>query len=453
MSYTSALETCSVEVRRGVEWLKSNVDVDKDGAHYAEAFYVLEKFDQEFVEKYLERAKDEPFWKYWSIGEVDLRVVGDGWFLAKLGLHNNSFYMQELSNMKAGQSRDGWFSYYGESHADVLRTLVLLEPESDYTKKAVHCLIDDMEKDGWWGEIAVGVLALTELDYERYQRESNIAIGRLLDHKNEDGGFIYHPNISDSHIPCTSWAIQAISRIRGSHDSSVQEATNWLKQQQNDDGSWTHPTRTRPGDEERYRVLDYAATADALLALISAGEGAKISLAEVEWKETLTNQRIERTKPHFIHTSPIFDQRMHVKDIYVKIKDMLNSAETEIKILSPFVDVIYEDIVNLAENNPKLSIKLITRPSRDIQGMRERIAKNVLDLLKIATRGNLKTNEILHARIIIVDYKEALISSADLTRDQLIDEFNAGIWVRDKETVKRATDFFDNIWKQSEKKK
>jgi hypothetical protein len=55
--------------------------------------------------------------------------------------------------------------------------------------------------------------------------------------------------------------------------------------------------------------------------------------------------------------------------------------------------------------------------------------------------------------MIIVDDKEALISSADLTRDQLIDEFNAGIWVRDKETVKRATEFFDNIWEESKTKK
>jgi len=117
------------------------------------------------------------------------------------------------------------------------------------------------------------------------------------------------------------------------------------------------------------------------------------------------------------------------------------------------MDMMYEDIVNLAENNPDLSIKLITRPSKDIKGTRERIARNVLDLLKMATKGDLKTNEILHARMIIVDDKEALISSADLTRDQLIDEFNAGIWVRDKETVKRATEFFDNIWEESEKKK
>jgi phosphatidylserine/phosphatidylglycerophosphate/cardiolipin synthase-like enzyme len=285
------------------------------------------------------------------------------------------------------------------------------------------------------------VLALTELDYVQYQRAIDTGIDRLLGYKNEDGGFIrfiWSGISKTSDIFSTSWAIQAISRIMGYQDSSVQEeAVNWLKQQQHDDGSWD-----RPG-----------ITAHALLALISAGEGPKISSAEVEWKETLINQKIEQTKPHFVHTSPIFDQRVHVKDIYIKIGDMLNSAETEIKILSPFIDVMYEDVVNLAENNPKLSIKLITRPSGDITGMRERIGINALELLKIATRGNLRTNKILHARMIIVDGKEALISSADLTRDQLIDEFNAGIWVRDKETVKRATDFFDNIWEKSEKKK
>ena len=130
---------------------------------------------------------------------------------------------------------------------------------------------------------------------------------------------------------------------------------------------------------------------------------------------------------------------------------MLNSAETEIKILSPFIDVMYEDIIDLAENNPNLSIKLITRPPKHTEGtgIRERIARTALKLLEIATEGKLRTNKILHARMIIVDDKEALISSADLTRDQLIDEFNAGVWVRDKETVKRATEFFDNIWEES----
>ena len=431
MSYTSALETCSAEVRRGVEWLRNNVDVDKAGAGDAEVFYVLEKFDQELVERYLERAKGESFWGRGMIVESP----GYCWFLAKLGLSGNPYYGDGLSQLKDSQSRDGMI-WDSATHAEVLRTLVLLEPDTDYTEKAVHYIIDNPEE---WeiGNIAVGVLALTELDYERYQREINTKINILFSYKSEDGGFIQFRTSKTSHIFSTSLAIQAISRIRDYRDSCVQEATNWLKQQQNDDGSWGHPDMT----------------AIALLALIAAGDGPKIPLAEVEWRETLINQKIEQTKPHFVHTSPIFDQRMHVKDIYVKIREMLNSAETEIKILSLYIGMMYEDIVNLAENNPNLSIKLITRPSKDIKGTRERIARNVLDLLKMATKGDLKTNEILHARMIIVDDKEALISSADLTRDQLIDEFNAGIWVRDEETIKRARAFFDNIWEESGKKK
>jgi len=48
----------------------------------------------------------------------------------------------------------------------------------------------------------------------------------------------------------------------------------------------------------------------------------------------------------------------------------------------------------------------------------------------------------------IVD-NEVLISSADITSEQLEKEFNAGIWTRDKETVKEAIKFFENIWKES----
>jgi len=57
----------------------------------------------------------------------------------------------------------------------------------------------------------------------------------------------------------------------------------------------------------------------------------------------------------------------------------------------------------------------------------------------------------LHARLYIVD-NEVLISSADITSEQLEKEFNAGIWTRDKETVDEAIKFFDNLWKVSNNK-
>ena len=82
--------------------------------------------------------------------------------------------------------------------------------------------------------------------------------------------------------------------------------------------------------------------------------------------------------------------------------------------------------------------------------IRRRIAKNVLDLLNTATRGNLRKNELLHSRLIIIDDKEILVSSADLTRDQLFDQFNAGIYTRDEESIKEAILFFENMWANSE---
>ena len=233
MGYTSALETCSAEVRRGVEWLKDNVDVDKADAKDAGVFYVLEKFDHELVERYLERAKDEAFWltSEWEPLEPASYVGEDYWFLAKLGFGDNPFYMQRLSRTKDTQDRDGKI-WNPDTHVDVLRTLVLLEPDSDFKEKAVHFLIDTLKEWRDGGDIAGGVLALTELDYERYQQEINTVIDRLLDYKSGDGGFIGFDTSKTSNIPSTSWAIQAISRIRGSHDSSVQDAVNWLKQQQ-----------------------------------------------------------------------------------------------------------------------------------------------------------------------------------------------------------------------------
>jgi len=64
----------------------------------------------------------------------------------------------------------------------------------------------------------------------------------------------------------------------------------------------------------------------------------------------------------------------------------------------------------------------------------------------VATNGNVRTCKVCHARMIIIDSKEVLISTADLTRDQLYDEFNAGIWSENPDTVHAAINFFENIW-------
>ena len=51
--------------------------------------------------------------------------------------------------------------------------------------------------------------------------------------------------------------------------------------------------------------------------------------------------------------------------------------------------------------------------------------------------------------MIIVDNKELMVSSADLTRDQLFDEFNAGLSTKDQQAINKAIQYFDNLWQQS----
>jgi cardiolipin synthase len=127
---------------------------------------------------------------------------------------------------------------------------------------------------------------------------------------------------------------------------------------------------------------------------------------------------------------------------------MLQRAEEEVLISSLYVDMMYEELINMA--NRGLSIRIIMRPGRDAKGLRERINKNVVELLTIATRGNTRTNAICHTRMIVVDSREILISTADLTRDQLYDEFNAGVWTEHPGTVQAAVEFFENMWSMSE---
>jgi len=192
-------------------------------------------------------------------------------------------------------------------------------------------------------------------------------------------------------------------------------------------------------------------TSQALIGLLAMGEGPKVPSELIDYKNLRRQQEVKRHSPLFFHTSPLYKRGIHVKGIRDKISIMLHRAKNEIRIASPFIDIFYEEIINLKSENQNLRIKIITRPKREAEGTRERIAKNVIDLLNIASEGNVVQSELVHARMVIIDDQEVLVSSADLTRDQLFDEFNAGIWTSERGTVKQAIDFFENLF-QLEKK-
>jgi phosphatidylserine/phosphatidylglycerophosphate/cardiolipin synthase-like enzyme len=78
------------------------------------------------------------------------------------------------------------------------------------------------------------------------------------------------------------------------------------------------------------------------------------------------------------------------------------------------------------------------------------MAKAVMNELIRRTQDEVRGDNLVHSRMLISDDRELLISSADLTRDQLYDEFNAGIYTRDPEVISQAIEFFDEMWKGSD---
>jgi sugar-specific transcriptional regulator TrmB len=239
-------------------------------------------------------------------------------------------------------------------------------------------------------------------------------------------------------IMSTSYALWAVSRVNGVKDPSAQKALQWLVNRQKENGSWE--------DRAGY-------TAEALIGLLAMGEGPKVPLESVNYQLQRIMQTTKKQKPVFVHTSPQFYGSFQVKEIYDKVKEMLHSVEREIRIISPYIDMFYGEIINIAKEKPNLVIKIITRPKGEIEGERKRIAKSAINKFYDALKERIVHSQLIHSRMLIVDDKQLLVSSADLTTDQLYDEFNAGIWTSDKEAVEKATAFFENIFQLEQSRK
>jgi hypothetical protein len=72
-----------------------------------------------------------------------------------------------------------------------------------------------------------------------------------------------------------------------------------------------------------------------------------------------------------------------------------------------------------------------------------------MDELAKRTGTGVRQNELLHARMVVSDEQRLLVSNADLTRDQLHDSFNAGIYTEHPKTVNSATEMFTSMWESS----
>jgi len=128
------------------------------------------------------------------------------------------------------------------------------------------------------------------------------------------------------------------------------------------------------------------------------------------------------------------------KTIREKIAELAQKSAIlkEVRIISPYLDNTgAEYIIKMLKN--KVDVKLITRkPDKKAHA-------DALTALK-GMGASIKTDSMMHARLIIFDDVAAIISSADLDSEGLNNQRQIGILTTDKITIKDAIVFFDKVW-------
>jgi len=131
---------------------------------------------------------------------------------------------------------------------------------------------------------------------------------------------------------------------------------------------------------------------------------------------------------------------------------MLERAEFEIIIASPWIKRqtwagIKSHLTRLSRKGGRLCV--LTRGSESDYsiGMSDDVSREVIDL-----GGEIVPLPQLHAKVYLVDRKEAIIASANLTRGGVEDNYEAGVWLNDPVVIKEICDFLEALQGAREKR-
>jgi len=134
-----------------------------------------------------------------------------------------------------------------------------------------------------------------------------------------------------------------------------------------------------------------------------------------------------------------------------EISRELSQAQKEVLICSPWITHLVDELSNFKkkEGDKRIKLKIITRL------VKEDIKRGITDLEKFRVLKNdfgaeIRYNNNLHAKMIIIDNLVAIISSANLTKKGMNVNYEAGVSLKNKEMVERSSQFFNDVWKESE---
>lgn len=430
------LSTCSSQVEEGFRELEKAVKTKQSfEAVESRVFFVLDMVDSEQVDGYL---KKWTLGEYYA-GEIALDLTEAVLYLIKLykrrGLEYNDDIRKFVSEIKANQQTNGRIM---NEHGASLYSLSEFDSDLEAVQMAISYFLNSYKKRiesrnsiHVLSDTGLGLQALINLDYYRYKSEIQ-EIGAFLNSKSEaimqqDLDETSKSVISDVQIPLTLISDSSFESKKTIESLLLRSLSEHLGSE-NSTNIW-HLTRILHG-------------------LVASGEGPKISKYQSNWSKSLQSQRISRSKPQLVTTKPSTRLEERRREIYNKTKNMIKLASEEIRISTLRMDVLHDELIDRLYDDPELDVKILTSTGRP-SGSNSKMKRAVMDEMIKRTEGNVREDELIHTRLVIADDQEALISSADLTRDQLNDEFNAGIYLKDPGTVQAAIDFFEDIWQEA----
>ncbi|HKZ82243.1 MAG TPA: phospholipase D-like domain-containing protein [Anaerolineae bacterium] len=221
---------------------------------------------------------------------------------------------------------------------------------------------------------------------------------------------------------------------------------------------WKSPSPPKVrAEREAERVLAESEARDGIQSILATIEQALRDRQQAVERLTEENQRLQaqleaRTKAapevSFVHTSPGFHRSAYgttVTSIKDTIRDMLKRAEHAIRISTRQMDMFTDELIDLKRRNPDIEITVLSRGPSGAEGDRKRLAGRAFERMKQAGIKLPVEKDTLHSRLVVIDAKEVLVSSADLDFTQLEGEFNAGIWTNNLDAVTEAIRYFDNL--------
>lgn len=435
-----SLATSSDRVRERVEALADSVESEEfegNNVFSAQIFRVLAYYDHPAVEKFLNEWSDEheQEWVVPLENPEDIIHLLETYRLWETDVDRDKFH-NYIRILESNQTVDGNF-ILSDAETAPIWIFAKLKPDSPIIKNAISHFISDQENWSFeyhmhYRNLALGALGLCEYDYHAYKNEIEMLSEKMVEIL-ADGGESAEKVLSIDHYGST-WPIFEMLAKAPQDFGSEMEALFDDSELQNDICS----------SDMRPKIL-----ADEVLCLIAKGEGPKRSIFGTNWQMEKEVQRQEYIRPKFVQTVPISPSAEYAAEIQKSAQNLIESADDMLRVDSLYIDMLFDQIIDRIVTNPELEVRILTR-GRDVRGSRQGIKKDVLNDLIEVTDGNVKEHHRLHSRVLISDEQKVLVSSADLTRDQLRDEFNAGVLTQAPNTVESAIEYFDEIWEDAE---